>query len=125
MARHNVIRHDCVLGVGGEGNSQLPSLFGGSQPADLPFDLSGVEPELLGCYKSFGVPLLEVKRHIDKDKAVLFQSFDALETADQLPYLIRFELHCGIITSPLARLVYCIQCDLLDAIPIHTSQLPQ
>src|ERR1700722_16468775 len=124
MARHNVIRHDCVLGVGGEGNSQLPSLFGGSQPADLPFDLSGVEPELLGFPKSFGVPLLEVKRHIDKDKAVLFESFDALETPDQFSYLIRCEPPFGIIPAPLARPVYCIQCDLLDAIPIHTSQLP-
>jgi hypothetical protein len=65
-------------------------LLGGSQPADLPFDLSGVEPKFLGRYKCLGIPLLQVIRMSIKavDSAVLRQTRDSLDIL-ALPLSVR------------------------------------
>jgi len=51
----------------------------------MPFNVSSAEAQLFGNDQRLRIPLLNVKRQIDEDRAVGLEDLKALQAADQLP----------------------------------------
>ena len=66
---------------------EFASLDRSLEAADMPRDLSGIQSQLLGNDRCFGIPLLNVKGQIHQHGAITLHNFETLQSANQGPDL--------------------------------------